>query len=142
MGEGGRQTGPFGAGKSLFGPVLGLVWVPGGGGSAGEPLHLLTDPARRASCELPQGRKAARVNGLCRVRGVPLIFEGPARTEVRLSNNASKSEQHTGNVNYGPSTPDALGGLNVRPPHIGLATTHVPAASKGCPGCPGKRRSV
>src|ERR1700742_5286787 len=30
------------------------------------------DPARRLSCELPQGRKAARVNGLCRVRGVPL----------------------------------------------------------------------
>ena len=32
---------------------------------------LATDPARRPSCELPQGRKAARVNGLWRVRGVP-----------------------------------------------------------------------
>src|SRR5258707_458198 len=31
------------------------------------------DPARRLSCELPQGRKAARVNGLCRVRGVPHV---------------------------------------------------------------------
>ena len=31
------------------------------------------DPARRLSCELPQGRKAARVNGLWRVRGVPSI---------------------------------------------------------------------
>src|SRR5690348_10535665 len=34
-------------------------------------LHSPLDPARRLSCELPQGRKAARVNGLCRVRGVP-----------------------------------------------------------------------
>lgn len=34
------------------------------------------DPARRLSCELPQGRKAARVNGLCRVRGVPPTFHG------------------------------------------------------------------
>jgi len=33
--------------------------------------RLWSDPARRPSCELPQGRKAARVNGLCRVRGVP-----------------------------------------------------------------------
>ena len=31
------------------------------------------DPARRLSCELPQGRKAARVNGLWRVRGVPFL---------------------------------------------------------------------
>ena len=29
------------------------------------------DPARRPTCELPQGWKAARVNGLWRVRGVP-----------------------------------------------------------------------
>ena len=33
-------------------------------------LHSSPDPARRPSCELPQGRKAARVNGLWRVRGV------------------------------------------------------------------------
>src|SRR4029077_1893410 len=32
-------------------------------------------PARRLSCELPQGRKAARVNGLWRVRGVPSFPE-------------------------------------------------------------------
>src|SRR6201999_2153762 len=37
-----------------------------------EVLDFSKDPARRLSCELPQGRKAARVNGLCRVRGVPL----------------------------------------------------------------------
>src|SRR5215207_2335251 len=34
-------------------------------------IRLAVDPARRLSCELPQGRKAARVNGLWRVRGVP-----------------------------------------------------------------------
>src|ERR1700754_2735011 len=34
-------------------------------------ITLAVDPARRLSCELPQGRKAARVNGLWRVRGVP-----------------------------------------------------------------------
>lgn len=33
------------------------------------------DPVRRPSCELPQGRKAARVSGLWRVRGVPLWGE-------------------------------------------------------------------
>ena len=37
----------------------------------GPGITLATDPARRLSCELPQGRKAARVNGLWRVRGVP-----------------------------------------------------------------------
>ena len=37
-------------------------------------LHSL-DPARRLSCELPQGRKAARVNGLWRVRGVPFFCQ-------------------------------------------------------------------
>ena len=37
-------------------------------------LDCALDPARRLSCELPQGRKAARVNGLWRVRGVPFIF--------------------------------------------------------------------
>ena len=31
------------------------------------------DPARRLSCQVPQGRKAARVNGLWRVRGVPFL---------------------------------------------------------------------
>src|SRR5271155_4179003 len=36
-------------------------------------IRLSVDPARRLSCELPQGRKAARVNGLCRVRGVPSL---------------------------------------------------------------------
>ncbi len=35
--------------------------------------RLSVDPARRLSCELPQGRKAARVNGLWRVRGVPYV---------------------------------------------------------------------
>src|SRR5271168_770740 len=35
--------------------------------------RLSVDPARRLSCELPQGRKAARVNGLWRVRGVPEV---------------------------------------------------------------------
>lgn len=43
---------------------------------------LAVDPARRPSCELPQGRKAARVNGLWRVRGVPLLHshDGERRT--------------------------------------------------------------
>ena len=40
-------------------------------------ITLAVDPARRLSCELPQGRKAARVNGLCRVRGVPYVVHGP-----------------------------------------------------------------
>src|SRR5277367_3561443 len=35
--------------------------------------RLSVDPARRLSRELPQGRKAARVNGLWRVRGVPYV---------------------------------------------------------------------
>ena len=39
--------------------------------ASGQVLDSPQDPARRLSCELPQGRKAARVNGLCRVRGVP-----------------------------------------------------------------------
>ena len=34
-------------------------------------ITLAMDPARRPTCELPQGWKAARVNGLWRVRGVP-----------------------------------------------------------------------
>src|ERR1035441_5683415 len=38
--------------------------------------RLSVDPARRPSCELPQGRKAARVNGLWRVRGVPCRGRG------------------------------------------------------------------
>lgn len=37
-------------------------------------LHSAPDPARRPSCELPQGRKAARVSGLWRVRGVPFVL--------------------------------------------------------------------
>jgi DNA-binding transcriptional MocR family regulator len=43
------------------------------------------DPARRLSCELPQGRKAARVNGLCRVRGVPYVggCQDPGPTGVQ-----------------------------------------------------------
>jgi len=41
-----------------------------GGRVRGGVVRLSTDPARRPSCELPQGRKAARVNGLWRVRGV------------------------------------------------------------------------
>ena len=40
----------------------------------GRVLDFFLDPARRLSCELPQGRKAARVNGLWRVRGVPSYF--------------------------------------------------------------------
>ncbi len=45
------------------------------------------DPARRLSCELPQGRKAARVNGLWRVRGVPferrmVSFQSLGRDEL------------------------------------------------------------
>jgi len=40
-------------------------------------LDSLLDPARRLSCELPQGRKAARVNGLWRVRGVPYFSGDP-----------------------------------------------------------------
>src|SRR5246127_654920 len=43
-------------------------------GYFGPGITLAMDPARRLSCELPQGRKAARVNGLCRVRGVPFCF--------------------------------------------------------------------
>src|SRR6185312_9335487 len=42
--------------------------------SFGSGITLAVDPARRPSCELPQGWKAARVNGLWRVRGVPLRF--------------------------------------------------------------------
>lgn len=41
------------------------------------------DPARRPTCELPQGWKAARVNGLWRVRGVPFIFSA-RRYERRI----------------------------------------------------------
>src|ERR1700723_2178861 len=41
--------------------------------TGGAGITLVSDPARRLSCELPQGRKAARVNGLWRVRGVPYI---------------------------------------------------------------------
>src|SRR5258707_6084780 len=47
---------------------------PSSHSSVGQPsagIRLAVDPARRLSCELPQGRKAARVNGLWRVRGVP-----------------------------------------------------------------------
>ena len=44
--------------------------------AADDALHSAADSARRPSCELPQGRKAARVNGLWRVRGVP-FFLGP-----------------------------------------------------------------
>jgi hypothetical protein len=54
-----------------------------GGQSFGRPstglspgTTLTVDPVRRLSCELPQGRKAARVNGLWRVRGVPYL-SGP-----------------------------------------------------------------
>ncbi|MDT7552141.1 MAG: polymerase subunit gamma/tau, partial [Pseudonocardiales bacterium] len=46
-----------------------------GGGDDG--LHSTTGPARRPSCELPQGRKAARVNGLWRVRGVRFRLPAP-----------------------------------------------------------------
>ena len=44
------------------------------------------DPARRPTCELPQGWKAARVNGLWRVRGVPFMlwpYSGARRYERR-----------------------------------------------------------
>ena len=51
----------------------------------GRVLDFFLDPARRLSCELPQGRKAARVNGLWRVRGVPSCFPAfPALSERRL----------------------------------------------------------
>ena len=43
------------------------------------------DPARRPSCELPQGWKAARVNGLWRVRGVPFFGKAPAVSFQSLS---------------------------------------------------------
>ncbi len=65
------------------------------------------DPARRASCELPQGRKAARVNGLCRVRGVPLIsadarvaahgerfFRMPVQTQIGLMSHEELVAEH------------------------------------------------
>src|SRR6478672_11580409 len=45
-------------------------------------ITLATDPARRLSCELPQGRKAARVNGLWRVRGVPFCSRPIERRAV------------------------------------------------------------
>src|SRR6476620_8001701 len=51
---------------------------PSSHSSVGQPsagIRLAVDPARRLSCELPQGRKAARVNGLWRVRGVPSFPE-------------------------------------------------------------------
>src|SRR5699024_8107152 len=45
------------------------------------------DPTRRPSRELPQGRNAARVSGLWRVRGVPLFFrvlldDGPSGVSI------------------------------------------------------------
>ena len=44
---------------------------PGAGLTAHQPL------VRRASCEPPQGRKAARVSGLSRVHGGSLSFGDP-----------------------------------------------------------------
>src|ERR1700694_4709947 len=47
---------------------------PSSHSSVGQPsagIRLGVDPGGRLSCELPQGRKATRVNGLWRVRVVP-----------------------------------------------------------------------
>ena len=53
------------------------------------------DPARRLSCELPQGRKAARVNGLWRVRGVPferrmVSFQSLGRDELQAQHEVQR----------------------------------------------------
>src|ERR1700744_1399567 len=56
-------------GESSVAMVTEGVSAPDGCLASG--ITLTMDPARRLSCERPQGRKAARVNGLCRVRGVP-----------------------------------------------------------------------
>src|SRR4029079_5113033 len=63
-------------------------------------LDSLLDPARRLSCELPQGRKAARVNGLWRVCGVHSYFPGFLRLSVkgascRFSRSAERNSSHS-----------------------------------------------
>ena len=52
--------------------------------AGGQPLDWGMDPARRPSCELPQGRKAARVSMLWRVRGVP-SYQGAEGGPVNVS---------------------------------------------------------
>src|ERR1700738_1897903 len=46
--------------------------------------RLSVDPVRRLSCERPQGRKAARVNGLWRVHGVPYVTTPGVDGERRM----------------------------------------------------------
>src|SRR6516162_11826307 len=63
-------------GESSVAMVAECSWAAAGcirflAACVGPGITLSVDPARRLSCELPQGRKAARVNGLWRVRGVP-----------------------------------------------------------------------
>lgn len=59
-------------------------------------ITLAVDPARRPSCELPQGWKAARVNGLWRVRGVPFVerpavsFQSLSRDELQLQHDEQR----------------------------------------------------
>ena len=78
----------------------------------GRLLHWSTDPARRASCELPQGRKAARVNGLCRVRGVP--FTSAANRLLATSNRVAdvpgpaRARPGKGARGDAPSDPDRV----------------------------------
>src|ERR1700754_358551 len=73
-------------------------------------IRLSMDPARRLSCELPQGRKAARVNGLCRVRGVPFVWGArtclPCFPCVRLRKGSM--------VSIGSLSPDELTALHAR----------------------------
>lgn len=57
------------------------------------------DPARRPSCELPQGWKAARVNGLWRVRGVPFV-ERPAVSFQSLSRDELQVQHDEQRRNY------------------------------------------
>ena len=72
-------------------------------------LHSPMDPARRLSCELPQGRKAARVNGLCRVRGVPSVGGAEADTGQTLPRTAKGRV-----VAFDSLSPEELAALHAR----------------------------
>src|SRR5262249_53406164 len=73
-------------------------------------ITLAMDPARRLSCELPQGRKAARVNGLCRVRGVPLCLGAVMPASGRDGERAPLETM----VSIDSLSPDELAALHAR----------------------------
>ena len=125
-------------------------------------ITLAVDPARRLSCELPQGRKAARVNGLWRVRGVPLCFNPhevkgarcrfspSAVTNCSHSTSCSRrnyadlqaKELHLDLTRGKPSPAQldlsnallSLPGTDATPTATGTAPT--PATTAACTGCP------